>query len=149
MLGDLTELYERLGRADAVLTPHLTAPIEDARGPLRAGDPALRGLQPGVPRHLASTPRTLPFLDWWARRLYRECLHEVERGLFVDQRWMDFAPAFLPGAEILRDPGYNVAYWNLAHRDELDGDAATAGAARRRGRCASSTSAATTSGGRS
>ena len=40
-----------------------------------------------------------------------------ERGYFVDQRWMDFAPGLVEGLFILRDPGYNVAYWNLAGRD--------------------------------
>lgn len=113
--GDLGELYGRLEDADVLLTPHVTAPIED-------------GLVPGEREFLLSgiynlgflgisfNERTLPFLDWWHRRLYRECLHAVERGLFVDQKWMDFAPAFLPNAAIVRDPGYNVAYWNLMHR---------------------------------
>ncbi|HWS71824.1 MAG TPA: glycosyltransferase, partial [Thermoanaerobaculia bacterium] len=33
----------------------------------------------------------------------------------VDQRWIDLAPALFEPA-ILKDPGYNVAYWNLPHR---------------------------------
>ncbi len=115
VLGDLGELYERLGRADAVLTPHLTAPIEDRAVP-NEREILLSGIYNLGFLGLGFNERTLAFLDWWARRLYRECLREVERGLFVDQRWMDFAPAFLPNAEILRDPGYNAAYWNLAHR---------------------------------
>jgi glycosyltransferase involved in cell wall biosynthesis len=115
IFGDLTGLYERLGRADAVLTPHLTAPIDDRAVP-NEREILLSGIYNLGFLGIAFNERTLPFLDWWARRLYRECLHEVERGLFVDQRWMDFAPAFLPNAEILRDPGYNVAYWNLSHR---------------------------------
>ncbi len=115
VLGDLTELYAKLGEADAVLTPHLTAPLEDAAVPSER-EILLSGVYNLGFLGIAFNPRTFPFLDWWARRLYRECLHDVERGLFVDQRWMDLAPAFLPDAEILRDPGYNVAYWNLAHR---------------------------------
>jgi glycosyltransferase involved in cell wall biosynthesis len=115
VLGDLADLYELLGRADVVLTPHLTAPIEDRAVP-NEREILLSGIYNLGFLGLSFNARTLPFLDWWARRLYRECLHEVERGLFVDQRWMDFAPAFLPGAAVLRDPGYNVAYWNLAHR---------------------------------
>ncbi len=115
VLGDLSELYGLLDRADAVLTPHLTAPIEDRAVP-NEREILLSGIYNLGFLGLAFNERTLPFLAWWARRLYRECLHEVERGLFVDQRWMDFAPAFLAGAAILRDPGYNAAYWNLAHR---------------------------------
>ncbi len=115
VLDDLSELYERLGRADAVLTPHLTAPIEDQALP-NEREILLSGIYNLGFLGVAFNERTLPFLDWWSRRLYRQCLHEVEKGFFVDQRWMDLAPAFLERVDILRDPGYNVAYWNLAHR---------------------------------
>lgn len=66
---------------------------------------------------VAFNERTLAFLEWWHRHLEFECLHAVGRGLFVDQRWMDFAPLFLERAHVSRDPGLNVAYWNLAERD--------------------------------
>lgn len=113
--GDLSDIYERLGAADAVLTPHITAPIEDDKLPSER-DFLLSGSYNLGFLGIAFNERTLPFLDWWHRRLYRECLHEVERGLFVDQRWMDLAPSFLARAEVHRDPGCNVAYWNLMHR---------------------------------
>ncbi len=115
VLGDLSELYARLARADAVLTPHLTAPIDDLALPSER-EILLSGIYNLGFLGISFNERTLPFLDWWSRRLYRECLHAVERGLFVDQRWMDFAPSFLARVEILRDPGYNAAYWNLIHR---------------------------------
>ena len=42
--------------------------------------------------------------------------------MFTDQRWVDFVPSFFDH-HILKDPGYNVAYWNLHGRDvTLDGD---------------------------
>ena len=37
-------------------------------------------------------------------------------GYFVDQRWFDLAPGFLSDLAIVRDPEYNVAYWNLHDR---------------------------------
>lgn len=113
--GDLSPIYDRLAEADALLTPHITAPIEDGFVPGER-DFLLSGIYNLGFLGTAFNERTLPFLDWWHRRLYRECLHAVERGLFVDQRWMDFAPAFLARAEVWRDPGSNVAYWNLMHR---------------------------------
>lgn len=115
ILGDLADLYARLGRVDAVLTPHLTAPLDDDKVPSER-EILLSGVHNLGFLGISFNERTLPFLDWWARRLYRECLHQVERGLFVDQRWMDLAPSFLGAVEILRDPGYNMAYWNLPHR---------------------------------
>jgi glycosyltransferase involved in cell wall biosynthesis len=121
--GDLSEIYERLDTADALLTPHVTAPIEDGRTPSER-DFLLSGIYNLGFLGIAFNERTLPFLDWWHRRLYRECLHEVERGLFVDQRWMDFAPSFLARTAIHRDPGCNVAYWNLMHRSLVRRDGA-------------------------
>ena len=42
-------------------------------------------------------------------------------GYFVDQRWFDLAPGFLTDFAIVRDPEYNVAYWNL-HGRRLERD---------------------------
>src|SRR6185369_1187494 len=120
--GDLTEIYERLATtADVLLTPHITAPVEDTRIPSER-DFLLSGLYNLGFLGVAFNERTLLFLDWWHRRLAKECLHAVDRGLFVDQRWMDFAPAFLARAELHRDPGCNAAYWNLMHRTLLQRD---------------------------
>jgi hypothetical protein len=30
---------------------------------------------------------------------------------------MDLAPGLIPSLFVLRDPGYNVAYWNLSSRE--------------------------------
>jgi len=115
VLADLGWIYRRLDTADALLTPHIAAPIADGLVPGER-DFLLSGMYNLGFLGIAFNERTLPFLDWWRRRLDRECLHAVHRGLFVDQRWMDFAPAFLPRAEVCHDPGCNVAYWNLMHR---------------------------------
>jgi glycosyltransferase involved in cell wall biosynthesis len=122
VLGDLDPLYRRLAEADVVLTPHVTAPLEDTATPGER-DFLLSGIYNLGFVGFAFNERTLPFLDWWHRRLSRHCLHAIERGLFVDQRWMDFAPAFLDRVAILREPGWNVAYWNLPlHRlEQRDG----------------------------
>jgi glycosyltransferase involved in cell wall biosynthesis/GT2 family glycosyltransferase len=97
-----------------LLTPHVTEPLpRDARRPDEP-DLLLAGIYNlGFLALSAEAAKT--FLPWWRERLRRDCLNDPSRGLFVDQRWIDFAPAlFEPG--ILKDPGYNVAYWNLPHR---------------------------------
>ncbi len=59
---------------------------------------------------------SLEFLDWWSERLRTDCIVDTDRGDFVDQRWIDLVPGMVPSFELLRDPAYNVAYWNLHSR---------------------------------
>ena len=113
---DLGEIEALLRKHGLVVTPHLTAPMpRDGRKPsetdiLIAGSYNLGfiGVTPGT--------ATDELLDWWGERLETDCVVAPERGYFVDQRWMDFAPGLVPDLAVLRDPGYNVAYWNLPSR---------------------------------
>lgn len=100
---------------ELVLTPHSTQPLDDG------GDPDDRRLlQTGVYNlgfaAFRKTPKTEAFLSWWSARLERDCLIALEDGLFVDQKWMDLAPAYISSVKILDHPGYNTAYWNLMSR---------------------------------
>jgi hypothetical protein len=65
---------------------------------------------------LSRCEEALSYLDWWKQRLYDQCVVDLSRGLFLDQRWTDFAPCFISRVLVLRDPAYNVAYWNLHER---------------------------------
>ena len=44
-------------------------------------------------------------------------------GLLRRQRWFDLAPGFVSDLAIVRDPEYNVAYWNLHDRRMAHSDA--------------------------
>ena len=101
--------------AEAVFTPHITEPVEDGLSPddfshMRSG---VYNLGFGAFRRCAPV---MDFLGWWSRRLTADCRIDLENGIFVDQKYMDFAPSFLDKAVVLRAPGLNVAYWNLPHR---------------------------------
>ncbi len=58
----------------------------------------------------------LAFAQWWEDKCARYCLLEPEEGIFVDQKWLDLAVGLFPGTQAFRDPGYNLAYWNIASR---------------------------------
>jgi hypothetical protein len=109
------ELAALAGGASLILTPHVLSPLEAAEPPdditiLRTGVYNLGFLG------AARGPETMGLLQWWARRLRHHCLDAQAEGLFVDQKFMDLAPAFAPNCRIARNPGLNVAYWNLAQR---------------------------------
>lgn len=57
----------------------------------------------------------LDMLHFWQQRLARECIVDLPRARFVDQRWMDWVPGIWP-THIVHDPQYNVAYWNADGR---------------------------------
>jgi hypothetical protein len=57
------------------------------------------------------------FIDWWADRLLEYCYADYDRGLFTDQKWVDLAPSFFENLLVIRDPGYDVASWNLDCRE--------------------------------
>ncbi len=100
--------------AEAVLTPHVLQPAENDE--LNDGKFLLYGIYNLGFLALRNTAVVRAFLHWWGRRLERDCLIRLEQGLFVDQRWADLLPAFVPGTRLLHHPGYNVAYWNLPQR---------------------------------
>jgi glycosyltransferase involved in cell wall biosynthesis len=95
-----------------VLTPHLTGPIDDNYKPGEI-DMLMSGAYNLGFLALSHGPTTISLLSWWKERLYSKCIHAVEKGLFVDQKWMDLVPGMYDGVFILRSPGYNVAYWNF------------------------------------
>lgn len=56
------------------------------------------------------------FAEWWADRLRDWCFDQRDIGIFVDQKWCDLVPCLFDNFKSLRDPGYNVASWNLSKR---------------------------------
>src|ERR1700730_4545325 len=108
---------------EIVLTPHILTPLPaDGKKPDDVAIMASGIYNLGFAA-FANTPRTRAIIDWWRQRLRTLALADVGAGLFTDQKWIDFAPVFSPMTYIIRDPGYNVAYWNLHERKVTRSDA--------------------------
>lgn len=112
-LTEVAELHERA--ADIVITPHLLAPICDDKSPSEL-DIRRAGTYNFGFCSLRNSLNSLDFVKWWQGKLLRECVVDHDRGIFVDQSWIDLVPGLFDRVAILRHPGYNVAYWNLAQR---------------------------------
>jgi hypothetical protein len=111
----MSRLFESLDTHSVLVTPHITAPIDDLMRPnevslLRLGVFNLGFL--GV----RADDNAYALLNWWERRCLNLGYNDVEAGLFVDQKWSILFQSLFEGVHIEKHPGYNVAYWNLQER---------------------------------
>lgn len=112
-LNEIEDLFDR--GEQIILTPHFTGLWKDDKLPdevaiMQAGAYNLGFLA------VANGEDTRSLLEWWADKLKYKCVVLLEKGIFVDQKWMDLVPGLFSNVAILRHEGYNVAYWNLSHR---------------------------------
>jgi glycosyltransferase involved in cell wall biosynthesis len=115
--ADIDEIARLTAQEGIVLTPHVAHESlpRDGLQPseldlLASGTYNLGfiGLAPG--------PATERLIAWWSERLRFDCVIDHALGMFVDQRWFDLVGSVVPHFHVLRDPGTNVAYWNLHER---------------------------------
>ncbi|MCP4346570.1 MAG: glycosyl transferase [Desulfobacterales bacterium] len=118
VLHGLEELSDILEKAGIVLTPHQVVPDVTDEAIM---DNEICSLRHGVYNlgFLAArrNENGLKFIHWWRDRLLKFCYDDIPNGLFTDQKWVDLAPAFFDDIHIMRDKTYNVATWNLTHRE--------------------------------
>ncbi|MEM6385501.1 MAG: hypothetical protein AAF718_04605 [Pseudomonadota bacterium] len=119
VFNSMQEVVDILDEAAIVLTPHQTEPA--GRGERQnIMDNEISSLMHGAYNlgfiAISNVAEGRRFAEWWDQRLRDWCHDRKEIGVFVDQKWCDLVPCFFDDVRILRDPGYNVASWNLAHR---------------------------------
>jgi hypothetical protein len=115
LTAPLDALEQEIARASLVLTPHWLTPlgpdqIDRERRMLRAGV-----FNTGV-MAISGSSEGRRFLAWWRSRLDRTCRSDPKRGYFVDQAIVNLAPIYFSDVLVCRDPGVNVAWWNLYER---------------------------------
>lgn len=117
-------VYDNLGLVESefedsyqiLLTPHILSPIQlDKKTPsenvflnhgtFNLGFIGIRN--PGL---------KLDFINWWKERTYNLGYDQTENGFFVDQLWINLVPIFFNDVKISKNPGLNMAPWNLHER---------------------------------
>ncbi len=124
VFAGLGEIEAALEHNSVVLTPHQVEPNVTAQS---IGDNEMTAFRYGVYNlgflAVRNDASGRAFAEWWAAMLHLACYDDIENGLFTDQKYCDIAPALFDGVRIWRDPGCNVASWNLSRR-RLEFDAA-------------------------
>ena len=119
LFGPVDEMVEAMREpgVSILLTPHQVEPDESRQAVV---DNEVGSLAHGVFNlgfiAVRNDPEGRRFARWWAERLGDWCLDDIPRGLFTDQKWCNLIPCFFDGVRIVRDPGCNVASWNLSRR---------------------------------
>ncbi len=111
---DLTPVFDALAESSIVLTPHALSPTPgDGRSELLHLVSGVFNLGFVAVRACAETGR---FLSWWEERCLNIAYNEPRAGMFVDQKWINLAPCYFDGVNVLKHQGCNMAYWNLHER---------------------------------
>ena len=108
-------LEEMCGTGDdgVILVPHVLSPLP--RDGMDPDETTLLGAGMYNAGLFGVGPRHGGFLEFLMERLSRECVFDAKKMRFNEQRWLDFVPSLFP-YRIVRDPGVDVAYWNLHER---------------------------------
>ena len=117
VLDSLHPLFDAAAAHAICLTPHLVRPLSGIDRRVRDLNILQAGVYNGGFVGVSGRPPARQFLAWWVDRLRTHCRHDVAHGMHYDQRWLDLVPALFDGVHIVRNPGCNVAYWNLGERE--------------------------------
>ena len=114
--SSLEPLTEIISQHSLVLTPHNNT-YDDSPANLDFDQAMLNlGIYNLGFLGTSRSEETMRFLKWWQVRLQHSCYYQPGSGFFVDQLWMSLAPHYFSGVHLAREPGYNMAYWNLFER---------------------------------
>lgn len=104
-------IIEKLQKHEVILTPHIKKQIKDTFEPGEIDFTKSGYFNLGFIA-FRNNSDTIKFLEWWMSKTSKYGYIDFKKFYFVDQRWIDYAPIFL-NSYIIKDPGYNVAYFNL------------------------------------
>jgi len=116
VMSSLDEIIDIVMNNSLTLTPHIISFIEEKA--IDNYDKIL--LNTGIFNAgfigLSQSQETNNFLRWWESRTIKRDIMFPTSGFSFDQRWLDLAPGFIDKFCILKDPGLNTGYFNLAKR---------------------------------
>lgn len=104
---------------DVVITPHMLNMESQYTGHNPESEFLFAGIYNLGFIALKNSAQSLRFIEWWKVRLADLCFGDRYESLHVDQKWIDFLPAFFSPNQLLisRHPGLNIAYWNIHERE--------------------------------
>lgn len=117
LFSALEDLFDEMKSSDILLTPHQTTPEPALPVVMRKEIDSLRyGIYNLGFIGVKNSDVGHALAQWWSERLRLFCVEDLKDGLFTDQKWMNHVPSMFDGVNILKNPRFNVATWNLIAR---------------------------------
>ena len=110
------ELEDQLVDSSIIITPHSLSGFPIDNRSTSELDILNSGIYNAGFFIVSNSCNGMKFLDWWKIRTLTYCYVDFEKGMFVDQIWLNLVPLYFDGVLVLRNLGYNVAHWNLHER---------------------------------
>jgi len=110
------ELEEALNHHIAVITPHTLSEFPIDHCLTSELDINNSGIYNAGFFIVSNSQNGKKLLEWWKKRTLNYCYVDFEKGMFVDQIWLNLVPLYFEEVLVLKNPGYNVAHWNLHER---------------------------------
>lgn len=108
---------EFTGDSKILITPHILSPLA-FDGKKRPNE--IQFLKFGIFNlgflGLKHSSNLKGLIDWWKERMYHYGYASQHHGLYVDQLWFNLVPILFQDVRICRNPGLNMAPWNLHER---------------------------------
>jgi hypothetical protein len=115
-VGSFQRVWAAAGPA-LQLTPHHLTPPGLERSYTKESDVADMGFLNGGFARWQAGPAADAILRWMQQRFPVQGFCDRPNGMFVDQKLLPLLLGYFPGeVGILRDPGLNVAFWNVHER---------------------------------
>lgn len=120
VLDSFVTIFDYLNNKTIVLSPHYCNLQTDYTGAVPEEELLFVGIYNLGFIALKKNSVGLKIVKWWMNRLANKCYADKFDALHVDQKWMDFIPAFFPDETyITHHMGINPAIWNLHERELL------------------------------
>jgi hypothetical protein len=110
--------FKKISEAAIIISPHRTVNVNYLPGLENFSTISLLryGIYNAGYFELLQKPEAFIFLKWWQALMEKYAYDKPDEHLFTDQLWLTAAPSFFDDLFINKNPGYNVAFWNLLER---------------------------------
>jgi hypothetical protein len=115
--SSLSPLFEKVRQKGIIVTPH-GCTYDDSPENIK-GEKSMLAVGIYNLGFIATSrsDETCEFLRWWMLRLKNHCTYRADiPGTFFDQNWVMLAGLYFDQFFVEKNPGYNLAHWNLFER---------------------------------